>query len=388
MISFNNLHLPSENYTMIRKILTLLLVTSAPFIHAQERCGTEANTLKLMEKYPDYAKEREKVNTEAENWIASHPNYQTKTIITIPVVVHVVWKTSAQNIPDTQIQSQIETLNNDYRRNNIDQINTPGVWGGIAADCEIEFCLATIDPYGNPTTGITRTETSTSQFSISGPSVEDASSGGIEPWDIDNYLNIWVCNLGGGLLGYASQPSNWLSSNDGVVIGYTNFGNSGNSNAPYHKGRTATHEIGHWLNLDHIWGNNNCGNDNVSDTPKQEEDNYGCPGFPHNPNSCSTTNSNGDMFMNYMDYTNDQCMNLFTNGQKARMLAAINQYRANMLNHNLCSGSTSILENNVQKKTLIKIMDILGRETNQLNTNTPLFYIYDDGSVEKKIIIE
>ncbi len=372
---------------MIKKKLTLLLLVSTIFIYAQERCGTEANTLKLISKYPDYAKEREKVNTETKNWIANLPNYQSKTIITIPVVVHVVWKTSAQNIPDTQIQSQIEILNNDYRRNNIDQINTPGVWGGIAADSEIEFCLATIDPNGNPTTGITRTQTSTSQFSILGPSVEDASSGGIEPWDIDNYLNIWVCNLGGGLLGYASQPSNWLSSNDGVVIGYTNFGNSGNSNEPYHKGRTATHEIGHWLNLDHIWGDNNCSDDNVSDTPKQEEDNYGCPGFPHNPNSCSTTNSNGDMFMNYMDYTNDQCMNLFTKGQKARMLAAINLYRPNLI-YNTCVDPTNVINMSTSNKKLVKIVDILGREENKLNTNSPLFYIYDDGSVEKKIIIE
>ena len=373
---------------MIKKILTLLLVASALFIHAQERCGTEANTLKLIEKYPNYAKERKKVNAETKNWIANHPNYQSKTIITIPVVVHVVWKTPEENIDDARIFEQIETLNNDYRRTNIDQINTESAWEDDAADCEIEFCLATIDPNDNPTTGITRTETSTSQFSISGPAVEDASSGGKEPWDVDNYLNLWVCNLGGGLLGYASQPSNWLSSNDGVVIGYTNFGNSGNSNAPYHKGRTATHEVGHWLNLDHIWGDNNCGDDDVSDTPTQEEDNYGCPGFPHNPNSCSTTNSNGDMFQNYMDYTNDQCMNLFTEKQKERMIAAINDYRENMLSHNLCSGSTSILENNAQKKELIKIVDILGRETDKLNTNSPLLYIYDDGSVEKKIIIE
>ena len=163
---------------MIKKILTLLLVASTLFIHAQERCGTEANTLKLIEKYPDYAKAREKVNTETENWIVNHPNYQSKTIITIPVVVHIVWNTSAQNIPDAQIQDQIDILNNDYRRTNIDVINTPSVWQGIAADCEIEFCLATIDPNGNPTSGITRTETTVSQFSIlGGYSVEDASSG-------------------------------------------------------------------------------------------------------------------------------------------------------------------------------------------------------------------
>jgi hypothetical protein len=182
-------------------------------------------------------------------------------------------------------------------------------------------------------------------------------------------------------------PSNWISDNDGVVINFPNFGLSGNSNAPYHKGRTATHEVGHWLNLEHIWGDSNCGDDNVNDTPKHEQDNYGCPSFPKS-SSCSGAGANGEMFMNYMDYTNDACMNLFTNGQKDRMLAAINNYRSNMLSHNLCSGSVGILEQTNNKKKLIKIVDVLGRTSKEKQTNTPLFYIYDNGSVEKKIIIE
>ena len=159
--------------------------------------------------------------------------------------------------------------------------------------------------------------------------------------DRDDYLNIWVCDLSGGILGYATPPSSWPNPNDGVVVGYRYFGTTGALQSPYNKGRTATHEVGHWLNLDHVWGDNNCGNDNVSDTPTQEEANLFCPGFPHNANSCGTSNSNGDMFMNYMDYTNDACMNLFTSGQKARMISAINQYRPNLLNHNLCDGPNS-----------------------------------------------
>ena len=123
-----------------------------------------------------------------------------------------------------------------------------------------------------------------------------------------------------------------------VVIGYKYFfGSIGTVQPPYNKGRTTTHEIGHWLNLDHVWGDtwgsNGCNaDDNIADTPNQEEENYNCPGFPHNAAACNT--SYGDMFMNYMDYTNDACMNLFTEGQKARMIAAINQYRPNMLHHN------------------------------------------------------
>jgi hypothetical protein len=370
----------------MKRIFTLLFLAATIISNAQERCSTTAHTQQLMDINPEYAKARAKVNSQTEQWIKDHPNHSEKTIITIPVVVHVVWNTTAENISDTRIYEQIEILNNDFRRTNADTINPNGqVWWGIAADCEIEFCLATTDPNGQPTTGIERTETTISQFSMwGGSSVKDEAAA----WSNDDYLNIWVCDLGSGLLGYATLPSLWIGSTDGVVINYPNFGNSGNSNAPYHKGRTATHEVGHWLNLEHIWGDNNCGNDQITDTPEQKEDNGGCPSFPHNANSCGTANSNGDMFMNYMDYTNDACMNMFTNGQKTRMISAINQYRQNMLSHTLCEGSVGIQENISIKKELIKIVDVLGRETNKQNTNTPLFYIYDDGSVEKKIIIE
>jgi len=304
----------------------------------QEKCGTVVHTEYLMQKYPNYRIERDKVDFQTEKWIKNNPNYNQKTIITIPVVVHVVWNTNAENISDAQIFSQIDVLNKDYRRTNTDAINTPSVWQSIAADTEIDFCLATIDPNGNPTSGITRTQTSQNSFSISNSYVKSTSSGGIDPWDQNYYLNIWVCDLSGGLLGYATPPSGFNNPEDGVVVNYSNFGTTGSVTGQYNKGRTATHEVGHWLNLDHVWGDNNCGNDQVGDTPKQEEANYSCPSFPHNANSCNTSNSNGDMFMNYMDYTNDACMNLFTEGQKTRMISAINQYRSNLLNHNLCTG--------------------------------------------------
>jgi hypothetical protein len=281
-------------------------------------------------------------------------------------------------------------LNEDFRRTNIDNFMTPSVWQSIAADCEIEFCLAQTDPNGAATTGITRTETSQTSFSMSSNNVKSTSNGGINPWPKDDYLNIWVCNLGGGLLGYATPPSSWSNPNDGVVIGYNYFGNMGTATAnpsnPYRKGRTATHEVGHWLNLDHLWGNGNCDSDQVSDTPQQDDENYTCGPFPLQAVSCNTTGANGTMFTNYMDYTNDACMNLFTNGQKTRMLAAINNYRQNMLSHNLCDGSVGVSEQINTTKKLIKIVDVLGRKTNKLKTNTPLLYIYDDGSVEKMII--
>lgn len=375
---------------MLIKTSLMLFSILAISLNAQERCGTTQITQRMMSIYPEYKTERKKVNTETKAWIHNNTKNTNNTIITIPVVVHVVWKTNEENISDMQIQSQINILNNDFRRSNIDQINTPNIWQGIAADCQIDFCLATTDPNGNATTGITRTETTVSQFGMFGAGVEESSSGGKDAWPNEDYLNIWVCNLGNGLLGYATPPSNWIGHTDGVVINYPNFGESGNTNAPYHKGRTTTHEVGHWLNLEHLWGDGwgaGCNaDDDVIDTPNQEEENYGCPSVPHNAIGCGT--ANGDMFMNYMDYTNDACMNLFTEGQKARMIAAINQYRPNMLNHNLCNSPTQILETASNKKKLLKIVDVLGREIIENNHNKPLFHIYNDGSVEKKMVVK
>jgi hypothetical protein len=323
----------------MKKLTLVILITSSIFGYSQERCSTDMYTDLLEAKYPEYAVQRQKVNSQTQKWIKNNPIISNKAITTIPVVVHIVWNTAPENISDAQIFSQMDVLNADFRRTNSDAINTPSVWQSVATDSEIDFCLATTDPNGVATTGITRTQTSQTSFSINGSDMKSSSSGGIDPWDQDDYLNIWVCDLSGGILGYATPPSNFNNPEDGVVIGYKYFGTIGTVQSPYNKGRTATHEVGHWLNLDHIWGGGgNCGNDNVSDTPTQEEENYSCPSFPHNANSCNTSNSSGDMFMNYMDYTNDACMNMFTSGQKTRMISAINQYRNNLLSHNLCSG--------------------------------------------------
>ena len=372
----------------MKGIFTILLVSISLTTIAQERCGTEIHTENMMKKNASYAIARNKVNFQTEKWIKNHPNHSEKTIITIPIIVHVLWKTNTHNISDAQIQSQIDVLNEDYRRANIDKINTPNVWQTIAADSEIEFCLASTDQNGNPTTGIERIQTTHGKFGMNSD-IHTSSAGGADDWPNDDYLNIWVCDIQNGLLGYASPPSNWIGDGDGLVIGYQYFGRIGAVQAPYHKGRTATHEIGHWLNLDHIWGGwGNCGDDQVNDTPKQETENYSCPAFPLNPNSCNTTNSSGDMFMNYMDYTNDACMNLFTNGQKTRMLAAINNYRSNMLSHDLCNTSVGLSEQIKNKRKLIKIIDFFGRKITEIKINTPLFYIYDNGTVEKKVIIK
>ncbi|MFM8488944.1 MAG: zinc metalloprotease, partial [Bacteroidota bacterium] len=179
--------------------------------------------------------------------------------------------------------------------------------------------MAQQDPSGNPTNGIVRVQTTVNGFSTN-DNVKFSSSGGSNIWNRDRYLNIWVCNLSSGLLGYAQFPGG-PANTDGVVIDYQAFGTNGTAQAPFNLGRTATHEVGHWLNCYHIWGDDGTactGTDQVSDTPNQADENYGCPVFP--VISCNN-GPNGDMFMNYMDYVDDGCMNMFSLGQSTRMAA-------------------------------------------------------------------
>lgn len=256
----------------------------------------------------------------------------TDEVYVIPVVVHIVYNTPAQNLDDIRVFTQINVLNEDFRRLNADTVNTPEPFQGIAADVGIEFCLASIDPDGNPTTGIIRTYTDTTIWDLSySEKVKKTAEGGDDAWPSYTYLNIWVCNLQDGILGYAVSPGA-PADIDGVVIDYKNFGLADVSSQPYHLGRTATHEVGHWLFLFHIWGDDGgtcAGEDLVADTPLQADSNYGCPDFP-TTDICSPDNP-GIMFMNYMDYTDDACMNIFTEGQKSRMRSTMETYRAALL---------------------------------------------------------
>lgn len=267
---------------------------------------------------------------QARQWM-QHPPAQTRSTYIIPVVVHVIYKTASQNISDEQIQSQIEVLNEDFNRLNADTFNTPAPWKSVAGKINVQFCLARYDPNGNETSGIVRMQTSVTAFGM-GDSMKFTAKGGSDAWPTNRYLNIWVCNTSGNLLGYATLPS---GSNpgptDGVVIWYRAFGRIGNLSGKYNKGRTTTHEVGHWLGLRHIWGDDNggCGgNDGIADTPNQANATYNCPAFPLTDN-CSGL-PNGIMFMNYMDYTDDACMNLFTKNQCSRMEAALNNDRASL----------------------------------------------------------
>ena len=327
----------------MKKLLLILLCLPILVLSQTEQCGTMEYLEYLKAQDPQLEQRMEQDEIDLQSRLQNQPESSSSTIITIPVVVHIVYNNANENISDAQIQSQLTVLNQDFRRLNADASSTPLTFQSVAADIEVEFCLASQDPNGQPTTGITRTSTSQSPFSTN-DGVKYSSSGGTDAWNTSDYLNIWVCDLSS-LLGYAQSPNTGISNTDGVVCDYAYFGNIGTANAPYDLGRTATHEVGHWLNLRHIWGDATCGDDFCNDTPTQETQNYNCQSFPHV--TCNN-GPNGDMFMNYMDYSYDACMNMFTEDQKTRMIDAINTHRTGLLTSNGCStgGCTSVLAYN------------------------------------------
>jgi hypothetical protein len=235
-------------------------------------------------------------------------------LVRVDVVVNVIHRTAEQDLADAQIKSQISALNRDFAAKNADRKTVPEPWKGLVTDSRVRFKLAKI----------TRTKTTRSSFPTD-DSVKRASGGGAPPLDPATHLNLWVCALSGGVLGYAQFPGG-PEATDGVVIDYRAFGTKGTAEAPFDLGRTATHEVGHYLNLRHIWGDTeDCsGTDFVADTPNAAGPNYGTPTFP----SVSCGNGpNGDMFMNYMDYVDDAAMVLFTAQQVLRMRTALDEAR-------------------------------------------------------------
>lgn len=258
-------------------------------------------------------------------------------IIQIPIVVHVVYNNLLQNITDLQIQSQIDVLNEDFRRLNGDISSVPARFQGFSKDARIEFCLASVDPDSLGTTGITRTSTNHGPFNPSSDDMKFDIQGGHDIWDRDRYLNFWICDLSGGVLGYAQFPGLGAST-DGVVIDYQYFGTLGTATPPFNLGRTATHEVGHWLNLRHIWaddGGDCTGSDQCGDTPNQGGSNFGCPS--NDPSSCNNEGYGGDMYVNYMDYSDDVCLSMFTYHQYLRMQNALNGPRNSLKNSPGCN---------------------------------------------------
>ena len=272
------------------------------------QCATHEHNEALMEKNQQFKENQQDIEDFTSRFVVQYEKgLMPRAVVTIPVVVHVVYKTDAENISDAQVQSQIDILNADFRKLNADRNLVPSNFTGVAADCEINFVLSQI----------VRKSTTVSAFGYSGDPVKKSIQGGSDPVNPTTMLNMWACNLSGGLLGYAQFPGG-SPATDGVVCLYSAFGKS--SYAPYDKGRTATHEVGHWFNLRHIWGDARCGNDQVSDTPAHDDANYGCPAAGL---KSRCTGKPVEMWMNYMDYTNDACMYMFTTGQKARAQATL-----------------------------------------------------------------
>ena len=281
-------------------------------------CGAMAAHMMLLERFPAFRANQMRLEGATERRRQLPDDLAKTAIVTIKTVVNVVYNTAAQNISAAQISSQVAALNKDFRSTNPDRTQTPAPWLGLVTDSRIQFKVVKV----------TRTQTAKNSFSFD-DAVKAASTGGIAPFQPKTHLNLWVCALGGGLLGYGQFPGGPVST-DGVVISYRAFGTMGTAQAPFDKGRTATHEVGHFFNLRHIWGDTpDCGgSDMVADTPNCAGPNFGTPAFP-----VITCNNgpNGDMFVNYMDYTDDAGMFMFTAQQVLRMRATLSTARGGLL---------------------------------------------------------
>ena len=281
-------------------------------------CGAMAAHMMLLERFPAFRAAQMRLENATLRRRETGFDAAKVKLVAIKTVVNVVYKTTEQNISDAQIKSQFKAMNKDFRATNPDRNQTPTPWKGLVSDVRLQFKLVKV----------TRTKTTKSGFGVD-DAVKKASTGGIAPFSPKTHLNLWVCALTGGLLGYAQFPGG-PEATDGVVINYRAFGTIGTAEAPFDKGRTATHEIGHYFNLRHIWGDTpDCsGSDMVADTPNCAGPNFGTPSWP-----VVTCNNgpNGDMFVNYMDYTDDKAMFMFTAQQVIRMRTALDTLRGGLI---------------------------------------------------------
>ena len=297
----------------------------------------------------------------------------------IPVVVHILYNTEEQNISDDRIYSQIETLNNDYNALNIELENIPEEFQNVIGNVGFSFCLVQEDLQGNSFNGINRVYTEIESFQGFSDGMKKTDQGGIDAWDTENYLNLWVCDLNGNTLGFATMPGSAPADLDGVVIDYAYFGVNLSSPNPYNLGRTGTHEVGHYFNLEHTFYAGCSDWDDCEDTPALASPTYGCPSYPQA--SCSSN----DMTMNYMDYTNDACMYMFTACQANRMTDALLTYRSNLIASTNCSVS---IDEDIQSDHINiypnPVVDILYIDI--YNVSVSLSDIYGRRLIDKHIV--
>ena len=283
-------------------LLFIILLFSFPEINAQHDCGTHEIYQEMMQNDPDFRMKQEQSKKQ------SSSRSEIEGLITIPVVFHVIYNNEAENISDEQIYSQLEVLNEDFQNS----ISAPLMWHEVAANPEMEFCLATRDIYGNATCGITRTYTDSTEFKIQ-TSMKDESTGGVSGWPAIDYMNVFICDIANQIRGFATFPDA-EDSIDGITLDYLSVGRGEEfvySDPRFNLGRTGTHEVGHWLRLSHIWGDGGCDiDDGIGDTPTAAGPNWGCA-----VGSLACSDDSLNMVQNYMDYSNDSCMYLFTTRQ-------------------------------------------------------------------------
>lgn len=310
-------------------LLALAIIPLSSNGQPSHRCGNELYRAQWQSTHPFWQSQQQQLEdwldqTEVVEWLSQ------RSSIVIPVVVHVVYQNEVQNISDEQIHSQIDVLNADYRALNESLSIIPEPFQALIADMEVEFCLAQRTPDEEGTNGIVRVATTEEKIGAT-PSVHYSDAGGSDAWNPQEYLNIWLADMGGDFAGRANFPGEGPEAEDGVVIDPRFFGTIGTAweSFPYHLGRTTTHEIGHYFNLQHIWGIGSaaCGkSDNLEDTPETSNTFLGnCPNVEIA--SCGSS----DMYTNYMYYTDDACMAQFTPDQKAWMLATLNTLRPGLL---------------------------------------------------------
>jgi hypothetical protein len=281
------------------------LPTDSQTIQERNCASNEVYELQMATD-PAFARNQEAIERFTAEYVKGAHD-RSGSVKNIPVVFNVLYANAAENVSLAQLQSQIDVLNEDYGATNSDYSNIPSLFQSVASgDVGFSFTLQ----------NVVRKSTTKRSWRTN-DDMKKASKGGIDPTDPAHVLNIWVCTLANGILGYAQFPGGPLAT-DGVVLLNTGTGRVGTAAAPYGLGRTATHEIGHWANLRHIWGDATCGNDQVADTPLHNASNGGCPAYPH---LSTCTGTPVEMTMNYMDYTYDACMYMFSAGQKARMHA-------------------------------------------------------------------
>ena len=359
--------------------LSLVALAQAPL---QRNCGTMQHHAYLQQTRPNYQNDLNQYNQMIDQYLADKAAglsvSKTNAIITIPVVVHILYNTAAENISDAQAASQVQVLNDDFAKLNADAIKvTQPTFSTVASGAQIRFCLAQRDPNGNPTTGIIHKATSATSFGTNDV-VKSNATNGDDPWDVTKYVNLWVCDLTGGLLGYGEFPTGTISQTWGLVVDYAYTGSGGSAQAPYNLGRTGTHEFGHCFNLYHIWGDDGTactGSDQCTDTPNQAGEHYGCFTAGSIQTDACSPSSPGTMWMNYMDYTDDACMYMFTAQQVARMEAVVNTAPWNVLATSLGCTPVSALDAGISSI----IAPVAGSSTCN-NSVTPKITLSNTGS--------